>query len=147
MIDYRQTIRMSLALLSSLLLLALPACSDEEGGGEVLPVEELYKLTITLQSSNNYAPSTKAEETWNWEQEEDAYERAIDDCWIVIYDDEDQWVTTATASNLNGDTQNDVIHATEVGSVTVELPVGQYSCYAFANLDNLAEPTTLINQL
>lgn len=147
MIDYRQTIRMSLALFSSLLLLALPACSDEEGGGEVLPVEELYKLTISLQSSNNYAPSTKAEETWNWQQEEDEYERAIDDCWIVIYDSDGEWVTTATASNLNGDTQNEAIHATEVGSVTVELPVGQYSCYAFANLGNLAEPTTLINQL
>ena len=100
----------------------------------MLPEEELYKLTISLQSSNNYAPSTKAEETWNWQQEEDAYERAIDDCWIVIYDSDGEWVTTATASNLNGDTQNEAIHATEVGSVTVELPVGQYSCYAFEQM-------------
>lgn len=131
------------ALLSAPLLLA---CSEDKGG-EVLPEEEtLYKLTISLQSSNNYAPVTKSE-SWDWQEEEDAYERAIEDCWIVIYDDADQWVTTATASNLNDDTQNDAIHATEVGSVTVELPVGQYTCYAFANLESLAEPTTLINQL
>lgn len=131
------------ALLSAPLLLA---CSEDKGE-EVLPEEEtLYKLTISLQSSNNYAPVTKSE-SWDWQEEEDAYERAIDDCCIVIYDDADQWVTTATASNLSGDTQNEAIYATEVGSVTVELPVGEYSCYAFANLKNLDEPTTLINQL
>ena len=135
-----------MALLSAPLLWALPACSDNKGE-EVLPEEEtLYKLTISLQSSNNYAPVTKSE-SWDWQEEEDAYERAIDDCCIVIYDDADQWVTTATASNLNDDTQNDAIHATEVGSVTVELPVGQYSCYAFANLENLSSGTEIIEQL
>lgn len=131
------------------LLWALPACSDNKGE-EVLPQEEerLYKLTISLQSSNNYAPVTKAgSESWEWAKEEDAYERAIEDCWIVIYDDDDQWVATATASDLNGDTQNDALHATEVGTVTVELPVGQYTCYAFANLKSLSRGTEIIKQL
>ena len=137
------------ALLLAPLLWALPACSDNKGE-EVLPQEEerLYKLTISLQSSNNYAPVTKAgSESWEWAKEEDAYERAIEDCWIVIYDDADQWVATATASNLKGDTQNDALNATEVGTVTVELPVGQYTCYAFANLNNLSDGSEIIKQL
>ena len=131
------------------LLWALPACSDNKGE-EVLPQEEerLYKLTISLQSSNNYAPVTKAgSESWDWAKEENAYERAIEDCWIVIYDDDDQWVATATASDLNRNTQKDALNATEVGTVTVELPVGQYTCYAFANLNNLSDGSEIIKQL
>ena len=91
MIDYRQMIRMSLALLSSLLLLALPACSDEEGGGEVLPVEEQYaKLVISLGSLDNATPvyTKTVDDVTDPDKDDEEYERYIKDWWIVVMHDE-----------------------------------------------------------
>ena len=149
MIDYRQTIRMSLALLSSLLLLALPACSDEEGGGEVLPVEEtLYTVTLSLNPSTR-GVGTKAgkEPYWGVDANEtlEKYERYIKDCEVVIFDEEGNWVQSLSygidASSLgitiNNDNPSEGVNSTKVGTATVELPAGIYTFYAFANLTSL----------
>ena len=148
MIDYRQTIRMSLALLSSLLLLALPACSDEEGGGEVLPVEEtLYTVTLSLNPSTR-GVGTKAgnEPYWGVDDDEtlERYERYVKDCVVVIFQD-GNWVQSLSYGidlgdndiTIDNDTPESGTNATKVGTATVELPAGTYTFYAFANLTSL----------
>lgn len=132
--------RIAAAMMLLLSLFLLPACSNEEDVPEV-EEEQLYTVTLSLQSSDNYKPETKAE---SWETEEDAYERRVDQCWVVIYN-EQGYVATVTANNLNGNTQ--VENATQVGTMSVELPVGMYRCYAFANLNSLNDPDNIITGL
>lgn len=132
--------RIAAAMMLLLSLFFLPACSNEEDVPVVEP-EQLYTVTLSLQSSDNYKPETKAE---SWEKEEDAYERRVDQCWVVIYN-EQGYVATVTANNLNGNTQ--VGNATQVGTMSVELPVGMYRCYAFANLNSLNDPDNIITGL
>lgn len=135
MIDYRQTIRMSLALLSSLLLLALPACSDEEGGGEVLPVEEQYaKLVISLGSLDNATPvyTKTVDDVTNPDEPDEAYERHIKDWWIVVMHDEK---VEQVLSNEKGDQAVVIGGDQNEHQVSVELLIDEtYDFYAFANL-------------
>ena len=148
MIDYRQTIRMSLALLSSLLLLTFPSCSDEEGGGEVLPVEEtLYTVTLSLNPSTR-GVGTKAGDEPYWGVDDDEtlerYERYVKDCVVVIFQD-GNWVQSLSYGidlgdndiTIDNDTPESGTNATKVGTATVELPAGTYTFYAFANLTSL----------
>ena len=151
MIDYRQTIRMSLALLSSLLLLALPACSDEEGGGEVLPVEEQYaKLVISLGSLDNATPvyTKTVDDVTDPDKDDEEYERYIKDWWIVVMHDEK---VEQVLSNEKGDQAVVIGGDQNEHQVSVELLIDEtYDFYAFANLppanqtylNNLAQGNT-----
>ena len=135
MIDYRQTIRMSLALLSSLLLLTLPACSDEEGGGEVLPVEEQYaKLVISLGSLDNATPvyTKTVDDVTDPDKDDEEYERYIKDWWIVVMHDEK---VEQVLSNEKGDQAVVIGGDQNEHQVSVELLIDEtYDFYAFANL-------------
>ena len=146
MIDYRQTIRMSLALLSSLLLLALPACSDEEGGGEVLPVEEQYaKLVISLGSLDNATPvyTKTVDDVTNPDEPDEAYERHIKDWWIVVMHDEK---VEQVLSNEKGDQAVVIGGDQNEHQVSVELLIDEtYDFYAFANLPQANQ--TYLNNL
>lgn len=124
------------AMLAALLLSPiLLACSEDEGGGPSEEDGKLYTLTIALNASSNYTPVTKADPP-AWADGADVYERKIDKCWVVLFNDQNTCVASVNTNQFieNGST---VDNAQEVSSTTVELPVGNYTGYAFANLDNL----------
>ena len=128
-----------MAAVATTLLLALsllPACSDDEGGG-VIEEEQLYKLTIALNTSTSYTPVTKADRP-DWAVEADVYERRIEKCWIVLFNTEGTCVASVNTSNFipeGAEDKNEQL----VSQTSVELPAGTYTGYAFANLNNLTE--------
>lgn len=136
-IGYNIYKRMAAVATSLLLALSLlPSCSEDEGGGPGEDTDKLYTLTISLNSSTSYTPVTKADPP-EWADEADVYERKIEKCWVVLFDENGTCVASVNTDQfiLNGD---DWDNATEVSQATVQLPVGRYAGYAFANLDNLA---------
>lgn len=137
---------MSLALLSSLLLLALPACSDEEGGGEVLPEEEQYaKLVISLGSLDNATPvyTKTVDDVTDPDKDDEEYERYIKDWWIVVMHDEK---VEQVLSNEKGDQAVVIGGDQNEHQVSVELLIDEtYDFYAFANLPTANQ--TYLNNL
>ena len=132
---------------SLLLLLSLfPSCSEDDGGGVEVDETKLYTLTIALNTSTSYTPTTRADAP-EWEDEADVYERKIDKCWVVLFDA----TTNACVASVNSDDfiQNgtEIDNAQEVIEETVELPEGYYTGYAFANLENLTEGQSIISLL
>ena len=143
-----------MAAVASALLLALsvlPACSDDEGGGPGEEEGKLYTVTLSLNPSARGAV-TKANPDWATDTEDaklEAFERHIKDCVVAIFRD------NAFVSSLSAGIQNveeDITldnsgtehanNATKVGQATVELPAGNYTFYAFANLSSLDKITT-----
>ncbi|MCI7285389.1 hypothetical protein MUN53_08400 [Parabacteroides sp. AGMB00274] len=143
-----------MAAVASALLLALsvlPACSDDEGGGPGEEEGKLYTVTLSLNPSARGAV-TKANPDWATDTEDaelGAFERHIKDCVVAIFRD------NAFVSSLSAGIQNvkeDITldnsgtehanNATKVGEATVELPAGNYTFYAFANLSSLDKITT-----
>lgn len=132
---------------SLLLLLSLfPSCSEDDGGGVEVDETKLYTLTIALNTSTSYTPTTRADAP-EWEDEADVYERKIDKCWVVLFDA----TTNACVASVNSDDfiQNgtEIDNAQEVIKETVELPEGYYTGYAFANLENLTDGQSIISLL
>ncbi len=128
--------------LTLLLSFFMPACSDGESGGPDIPEVKNAQLTIHLASSQNARPVTKADNNMT-EESDEAYERQIETCWVVIFNEEGTWMATASTTNFT------INHIDEDSrsTATVELPVGTYTGYAFANLGNLTEGNTLISAL
>lgn len=129
-----------IAAVATSLLLALsllPSCSEDEGGGPGEDAGKLYTLTISLNSSTSYTPVTKADPP-EWADEADVYERKIEKCWVVLFDENGTCVASVNTDQFipNGEDWDNV---TEVSQATVQLPVGRYAGYAFANLNNLAD--------
>ena len=131
---YKHMVAVASALL--LALSVLPACSDDEGGG-VIEEEQLYKLTIALNTSTSYTPVTKADQP-GWADEANVYERRIEKCWVVLFDAAGTCVASVNANDII-DNSTDVDNEQLVRQTTVELPAGNYMGYAFANLNNLTE--------
>ena len=133
--------------LALLLLSFLPACSDDDGGnGPDLPDNQLYTLTIHLQPSAPHTPVTKAEgDVPSFEEEERAYERQIKECWVAVFDEQGDWITTVSTDGFTINNNQDDSES----SATVKLPIGTYTFYAFANLGSLedGDATTIIKEL
>ena len=124
------------AMFSLLLLVPSGGCSKDEGG-EIIEEEKLYTLSISLNSSTNYIPKTKANKP-GWEKEEYEYERKIEKCWVVLFDANGKCVASVNSEQFVPDGSVSE-NATEVSEVTIKLPVGKYTGYAFANLNSLKE--------
>lgn len=127
-----QMVAVALALLLTSLL--LPSCSNEDGNSPELPENKLYTLTIHLQPSASYTPVTKAAGD-EWEEEEDAYERKIEECWVVVLDEQGNWKATVSTNDFNINNN----HTDSESSATVKLPIGKYTLFAFANLNSLSD--------
>lgn len=122
-------------LLLSLLFWGV-ACEKEVADVEV-PEPEYATLVISLGSMDNAIPITRASE------EEFPYERKIEKCWVVLFDSNNDWFMTVTTDKFTID-NNDIDSRSEA---TVEVPLGTYTGYAFANLHNLDNGTALTDAL
>lgn len=143
-----------MAAVASALLLALSillACSDDEGGGPGEEEGKLYTVTLSLNPSARGAV-TKANPDWATDTENaelEAFERHINDCVVAIFRD-NAFVSSLSAGipNVEEDITLDnsgtehANNATKVGEASVELPAGNYTFYAFANLSSLDKVTT-----
>lgn len=132
---FKQAIAATSALL--LLLFALPACSD--GDEPAVPETRTAKLNIRL---GVFGGSRSAYTKASFEpdaEEADAYERAIDDWYVVILKND------GTIERVLSNRKNDVATAAGDDDNThavsgVELVVGEtYRFYAFANLLSLSD--------
>lgn len=130
-----------------LLLFLLPSCSKESGNEPEIPETKYAKLTITLGSADNAQPSgTRAggsEGSTPDTEEPETYERRIDECWVVIFDADGKWVATVSTKDFNINNKHDDSEST----TTVDLLLGNYTGYAFANLNSLTDGSELINIL
>lgn len=128
--------------LTLLLSFFMPACSEGESGGPDIPEVKNAQLTIHLASSQNARPVTKADGNME-EKDDESYERQIETCWVAIFNEEGTWMATASTTDFT------INHIDEDSrsTATVELPVGTYTGYAFANLGSLTEGSTLISAL
>lgn len=130
-----------------LLLSFLPACSDENGGNSPdIPDGKLYTLTIHLQPSANHTPATKATTKAEEDEKDDAYERKLEDWWLLVYGIHpdtrlDGLIDVISKKEYNS---NDDDSRTEV---KLELPIGEYRLYALANLYSLDNGEDLIEKL
>lgn len=142
MINLYKQAAVATTLLLSLFL--LPACSGDEGGGPDIPDSKYAKLTISLSSMDNSAPTqTKAAIT---DGDDSGYEHFISDYRIIILqkgaDD-----TYKVSHNISGNDANNGNPNSET-TKEVELEIGQtYKFYAFANLDGLANGGDYIKNL
>lgn len=115
------------------LLFWVAAC--EKGEADVEVSESGYAtLVISLGSIDNTSSVTRA-----GEEEEFPYERKIEKCWVVLFDSEDNWFMTVTTDKFTIN-NNDKDSRSEAA---VDVPVGTYTGYAFANLNNLDNGATL----
>ena len=122
----------------------LPGCSDEEGGGTTPTGDGLATLVVSLQAENSSEPvgTRAAGDPTETEEEENNYERQIEHWWVLIYNDEGfvDYLsdTNSPATTPSGDDSE--------FSTSIELPIGSYRLYGFANLGTL-EDTDLISSL
>lgn len=130
--------RVAVAWMLLLSLFLLPACSKEDDGPEVEP-EQLARLIITLGSMDSAIPVTRAVDT----EEEFEYERKIEKCWFILFDVDGKWVMTVSTDGFKIDNTDDDSRS----ETTIEVPAGNYTGYAFANLHNLVKGTDFINAL
>lgn len=119
------------------LLFWVTAC--EKGEADVEVSESGYAtLVISLGSIDNTSSVTRA-----GEEEEFPYERKIEKCWVVLFDSEDNWFMTVTTDKFTIN-NNDKDSRSEA---VVDVPVGTYTGYAFANLHNLVDGVKLTDAL
>lgn len=123
---YRSGKAAALGLLLSFLFW-MAGCEKGEGDVEV-PDVEYATLVISLGSMDNAVPVTRASE-----EEEFSYERKIDECWVVLFDNNGDWFMTITTDKFNINNNN----IDSRSEATIEIPLGTYTGYAFANLHNL----------
>lgn len=133
---YRHGKAAALGLLLSLLFWGV-AC-EKEVATDGMEEDQMAELIITLTGMDNAVPVTRANE-----EEEFPYERKIEECWVVLFDSDDKWVMTVatdkfTINNSSIDSRSET---------TVKVPAGDYTGYAFANLDNLDNGDELTDAL
>lgn len=133
------------ALLAALLLSPiLLACSEDEGGGEQVTGDGYATLVVSIQAERTSEPvgTRAAGDPTETEEEENIYERQIEHWWVLIYNDEgfvDYLSDTkgSTATTPSGDDSQ--------FSTSIELPIGTYRLYGFANLGSLNETDLITN--
>ena len=136
MIRFYNSINQVAAVTAGLLLwLLLPACSDNSSAPDLPDDSKLCTVTISLQTSNSMHPVTKAEDTPNWVEEEADYERNISKWLVVAYDANGDLAGYMAAGSGDIGLGTDDDSKTAVSQM--ELPVGAYIFYAFANLESL----------
>ncbi len=123
-------------LLLSLLFWGV-ACEKEVADVEV-PEPEYATLVISLGSMDNAIPITRASE-----EEEFPYERKIEECWVVLFDNNGDWFMTITTDKFKINNNN----IDSRSEATIEIPLGTYMGYAFANLHNLVDGVKLTDAL
>lgn len=123
---YRHGKAAALGLLLSLLFWGV-AC-EKEVATDGMEEDQMAELIITLTGMDNAVPVTRASE-----EEEFPYERKIEECWVVLFDSDDKWVMTVATDKFTIN-NNSIDSRSET---TVKVPAGDYTGYAFANLDNL----------
>ena len=122
----------------------LPGCSDEEGGGTITPEDGYATLAISFYSVNSSEPvGTRAPgDPEREEEEENDYERRIDDWWVLVYNSEGSFVDYL--SNTKNSEASEPVGEDSRFTTYIELPVGTYHLYGFANLNTLEDATTLL---
>ena len=122
----------------------LPGCSDEEGGGTVTPEDGYATLAISFYSVNSSEPvGTRVPgDPENTVEEENDYERRIDDWWVLIYNSEGSFVDYL--SNTKNSEASEPVGDDSRFTTYIELPVGTYHLYGFANLNTLEGAETLL---
>ncbi|WFE83008.1 hypothetical protein [Parabacteroides chongii] len=138
-----------------LLLFLLPSCSKENGGEPEIPETKYAKLTITLGGLDNSTPSYTradgdADNDISGEEDDEEYERHIDDWWIVVVNDgnKNKDKVEQVLSNTLGDVGKQLDDNNNTHEVGVELLIGEtYRFYAFANLKHLQNGETVIEEL
>ncbi len=132
------------AVVSGLCLCGLfTACGEDRGGDFPDDDPNHCVVTITLRTSRSVRPpQTKAGETITWEND-DEYERDITD-WLVVAYDENADLAGYTSSNGTWNSNNNDDSST---TVKMQLPLGKYSFYAFANLESLDEGASLYDKI
>ena len=137
-----------MAAVASALLLALsvlPACSDDEGGG---PGEEegFATLVVSLQASSNSEPigTRAAGDPTETEEEENDYEREIENWWVLIYNNDGfvDYLSNQKQSSATTPAGDDSKFST-----SIKLPVGAYRLYGFANLNSVNGEDEFLQQL
>lgn len=137
-----------MAAVASALLLALsvlPACSDDEGGG---PGEEegFATLVVSLQASSNSEPigTRAAGDPTKTEEEENDYERKIENWWVLIYNNDGfvDYLSNRKQSSATTPAGDDSEFST-----SIKLPVGAYRLYGFANLNSVNDADEFLQQL
>ena len=137
-----------MAAVASALLLALsvlPACSDDEGGG---PGEEegFATLVVSLQASSNSEPigTRAAGDPTETEEEENDYERKIENWWVLIYNNDGfvDYLSNRKQSSATTPAGDDSEFST-----SIKLPVGAYRLYGFANLNSVNDADEFLQQL
>lgn len=137
------------AMLAALLLSPfLLACSDGEGGGPGKEDGGYATLVVSLQAESSSEPvGTRAQEDLTEDessQYEEDYERKIENWWVLIYNDEG---FVDYLSNTKGSTASTPTGDDSRFSTSIELPIGTYRLYGFANLNSLEDGTNLISNL
>lgn len=136
--QFKRSCRKALArviMLSSVFVVG--ACSSDEVN-DVTDEGQLAELVISIGSKDNALPVTRA-----GVEEEFPYERKIEECWVVLFDSKGDWFMTVTTDKFNIDNKN----MDSRSEATVEIPLGTYTGYAFANLHNLDNGATLTEAL
>lgn len=124
--------------------LMFPGCSDDEGGGTTPTGDGLATLVVTLQAENSSEPvgTRAAGDPTETEEEENDYERQIEHWWVLIYNNEG---FVDYLSDTKGSTATTPEDDDSRFSTSIELPVGTYRLYGFANLGNLNETDLITN--
>lgn len=140
---YKHMVAVASALL--LALSVLPACSDDEGGG---PGEEegFATLVVSLQASSNSEPigTRAAGDPTETEEEENDYEREIENWWVLIYNNDGfvDYLSNRKQSSATTPAGDDSKFST-----SIKLPVGAYRLYGFANLNSVNDADEFLQQL
>ena len=139
---YKQIWKTAAACLMAAVM--LPGCSDEEGGGTVTPEDGYATLAISFYSVNSSEPvGTRVPgDPENTVEEENDYERRIDDWWVLIYNSEGSFVDYL--SNTKNSEASEPVGDDSRFTTYIELPVGTYHLYGFANLNTLEGAETLL---
>lgn len=122
----------------------LPGCSDEEGGGTITPEDGYATLAISFYSVNSSEPvGTRAPgDPEDTVEEENDYERRIDDWWVLVYNSEGSLVDYL--SNTKNSEASEPVGEDSRFTTYIKLPVGTYHLYGFANLNTLEGAETLL---
>lgn len=129
--------------------LMFPGCSDDEGGGTTPTGDGLATLVVTLQAENSSEPvGTRAEGNPSEDTDgthEDDYERKIENWWVLIYDEAGTFIDYL--SNKKNSPASEPSGEDSQFTTSIELPIGKYRLYGFANLNSLIEADELIKSI
>lgn len=129
--------------------LMFPGCSDDEGGGTTPTGDGLATLVVTLQAENSSEPvGTRAEGNPSEDTDgthEDDYERKIENWWVLIYDEAGTFIDYL--SNNKNSPASEPSGEDSQFTTSIELPIGKYRLYGFANLNSLIEADELIKSI